>query len=137
MEYEEIIDDIIDKCTRPNVFKFDQTKRLMESIENRYDSHLEFLWEKFPKDAIYRNKSNNKWFALLVALNKSKIGLDEEGEIEIVVMKHDEVSSVIDGKRILEGYHMNKKHWITVPLDGRISDDELFELVENSYNLIS
>ena len=39
--------------------------------------------------------------------------------------------------QILPAWHMNKKHWITVPLDDRISDDELFELVENSYNLIS
>ncbi|MGX8693314.1 MAG: MmcQ/YjbR family DNA-binding protein [Methanobrevibacter sp.] len=94
-------------------------------------------WDKFPKDAIYRNKNNNKWFALLVALDKSKIGLEGEGEIEIVVIKHDNTSKVIDDKLILEGYHMNKKHWITVPLDDRISDGELFKLVENSYRLIS
>ena len=137
MEYEDIITDIIDKCTKPNVFKFAQSKRLMQSIENKYDTHLEFLWEKFPKDAIYRNKDTNKWFALLVALDKSKIGLKGEGEIEIVVMKNDDVSNVVDSKVILEGYHMNKKHWITVPLDDRISDEELFRLIDVSYNLIS
>lgn len=137
MEYEEIIQDVIDRCTKPNVFKFPQSKRLMDTVEKRYGSNLEFLWERFPKDAIYRNKTNNKWFALLVALDKSKIGLEGEGEIEIVVIKHDDASSVIDGDVILEGYHMNKKNWITVPLDDRISDEELFKLVENSYNLIS
>lgn len=137
IEYESIITDIIEKCTRSNVFKFFQTKRLMDRVEKRYDTDLEFLWEKFPKDAIYRNKRSNKWFVLLVALDKSKINLDGEGEIEIAVLKHDNVSNVIDGKSILEGYHMNKKHWITVPLDDRISDEKLFELVENSYNLIS
>ncbi|MBR2557951.1 MAG: MmcQ/YjbR family DNA-binding protein [Methanobrevibacter sp.] len=137
MEYEEIIQDVIDKCTKPNVFKFPQTKRLMDAVEKRYGCNLEFLWEKFPKDAIYRNKDTNKWFALLVALDKSKIGLEGEGEIEIVVLKHNDVSSVIDGDVILEGYHMNKKNWITIPLDDRISDEELFKLVEISYNLIS
>ena len=137
IEYESIITDIIEKCTRSNVFKFFQTKRLMDRVEKRYNTDLEFLWEKFPKDAIYRNKRSNKWFVLLVALDKSKINLDGEGEIEIAVLKHDNVSNVIDGKSILEGYHMNKKHWITVPLDDRISDEKLFELVENSYNLIS
>lgn len=137
VEYEEIIKDIIDTCTRPNVFKFSQTKRLMDSVEKKYNSRLEFLWEKFPKDAIYRNSTTNKWFALLVALDKSKIGLEGEGEIEIVVLKHDDASSVIDGEIIFEGYHMNKKYWITVPLDERIEDEELFKLVEKSYNLIS
>ena len=137
MEYEEMIADIIDKCTMSNVFRFPQSKRLMREVENRYGSDLEFLWERFPKDAIYRNNENGKWFVLLVALEKSKIGLEGKGEIEIAVLKHDDVSDVIDGKLILEGYHMNKKHWITVPLDDRISDDELFELVGNSYSLIS
>lgn len=137
MEYESIINDVIDKCTIPNVFKFPQSKRLMKHVENRYNSNLEFLWEKFPKDAIYRNSSNNKWFALLVALDKTKIGLEGEGEIEIVVLKHDNVSNIIDGELVLEGYHMNKKYWITVPLDDRISDSELFKLVETSYSLIS
>ena len=137
IEYESIITDIIEKCTRSNVFKFSQTKRLMDRIEKRYNTELEFLWEKFPKDAIYRNKTNNKWFALLVALDKSKIGLEGEQEIEIAVIKHDNVSNIIDGESILEGYHMNKKYWITLPLDDRISDEKLFELVDNSYNLIS
>lgn len=137
IEYEEIIEDIIEKCTRSDVFRFEQTKRLMDMVEKKYRSRLEFLWEKFPKDAIYRNSTNNKWFALLVALDKSKIGLEGEGEIEIVVIKHEDASGVIDGEVIFEGYHMNKKHWITLPLDGRISDEKLFELVENSYNLIS
>ena len=98
---------------------------------------MEFLWEKFPKDAIYRNKDTNKWFALLVALDRSKIGLEGEGEIEIVVMKNDDVPNVVDGEIILEGYHMNKKNWITVPLDERISDEELFRLVDVSYTLVS
>ncbi|MBE6504173.1 MAG: hypothetical protein E7Z73_00315 [Methanobrevibacter millerae] len=137
IEYESIITDIIEKCTRSNVFKFSQTKRLMDRIEKRYNTELEFLWEKFPKDAIYRNKTNNKWFALLVVLDKSKIGLEGEEEIEIAVIKHDNVSNIIDGESILEGYHMNKKYWITLPLDDRISDEKLFELVDNSYNLIS
>lgn len=137
IEYESIITDIIEKCTRSNVFKFSQTKRLMDRIEKKYNTELEFLWEKFPKDAIYRNKTNNKWFALLVALDKSKICLEGEEEIEIAVIKHDNVSNVIDGESILEGYHMNKKYWITLPLDDRISDEKLFELVDNSYNLIS
>lgn len=136
-EYESIIEDIISKCTRFDVFKFPQSKRLMEYVENKYCSDLEFLWEKFPKDAIYRNKNNNKWFALLVSLDKTKIGIDDEGEIEIVVLKHDNASKIIDGKLVLEGYHMNKKYWITIPLDDRISDEELFKLVENSYSLIS
>ncbi|MFW5748809.1 MAG: MmcQ/YjbR family DNA-binding protein [Chloroflexota bacterium] len=34
------------------------------------------------------------------------------------------------------GYHMNKRHWNTVIIDGTISDDEIFEMIDNSYMLV-
>jgi predicted DNA-binding protein (MmcQ/YjbR family) len=35
------------------------------------------------------------------------------------------------------GYHLNKKHWITVSLDGSVSDKLLFQWTDNSYNLVA
>jgi len=35
------------------------------------------------------------------------------------------------------GYHMNKKHWITVQMDGSIPDKLLRQWVEDSYNLVA
>lgn len=37
---------------------------------------------------------------------------------------------------IVPGYHMNKKHWNTVTLDGSISAEEVWEMVDHSYNLV-
>jgi predicted DNA-binding protein (MmcQ/YjbR family) len=34
------------------------------------------------------------------------------------------------------GYHMNKKHWNTVLLDGSIPDKELFLWIDHSYDLV-
>ena len=34
------------------------------------------------------------------------------------------------------GYHMNKKHWNTVVVDGSLSDTELYELIDHSYHLV-
>lgn len=38
---------------------------------------------------------------------------------------------------VVPGYHMNKKHWITVMMDGSISDKLLCQWIDNSYNLVS
>lgn len=35
---------------------------------------------------------------------------------------------------VTRGFHMNKKHWITVRLDGDVLPDLLAELVEDSYD---
>ena len=34
------------------------------------------------------------------------------------------------------GYHMNKKHWNTIELDGSLSDDFVRELIRQSYDLV-
>ena len=39
-------------------------------------------------------------------------------------------------KAITPGYHMNKRHWNTITLDGSISDKEIFSMIDDSYNLV-
>jgi predicted DNA-binding protein (MmcQ/YjbR family) len=38
---------------------------------------------------------------------------------------------------VLPGYHMNKKHWNTVIVDGRLSAKQLKELIDDSYALVA
>lgn len=37
---------------------------------------------------------------------------------------------------VLPGYHMNKKHWITVLMDGSITDQLIRQWIETSYTLV-
>ncbi len=38
---------------------------------------------------------------------------------------------------VKEGYHMNKQHWITIPLDTKqLSDNEIKDLIKTSYTLV-
>ncbi|MFE0100146.1 MmcQ/YjbR family DNA-binding protein [Streptomyces sp. NPDC059009] len=37
---------------------------------------------------------------------------------------------------IVPGYHMNKRHWNTVTVDGELPDAMVRELVEDSYDLV-
>jgi predicted DNA-binding protein (MmcQ/YjbR family) len=38
---------------------------------------------------------------------------------------------------VIPGYHMNKKHWNTVLLDGSVPDKEVFSWIDHSYDLIT
>jgi predicted DNA-binding protein (MmcQ/YjbR family) len=38
---------------------------------------------------------------------------------------------------VLPGYHLNKKHWNTVICTGQLSNDEVFDLVRHSYELVA
>lgn len=37
---------------------------------------------------------------------------------------------------VLPGYHMNKQHWNTIICDGSVSDKQLQEWIDDSYNLV-
>jgi predicted DNA-binding protein (MmcQ/YjbR family) len=37
---------------------------------------------------------------------------------------------------VLPGYHMNKKHWNTIIVDGFVADKQLKEWIDDSYDLV-
>ena len=37
---------------------------------------------------------------------------------------------------IIPGYHMNKRHWNTVVLDGSVPDDLVLDMIDDSYELV-
>jgi len=37
---------------------------------------------------------------------------------------------------VIPGYHMNKKHWNTIYIDGSVPDKDIFSWVDHSYDLV-
>lgn len=37
---------------------------------------------------------------------------------------------------IKPGYHLNKKHWNTIDIDGSIPEDKIYSLIDLSYDLV-
>ena len=37
---------------------------------------------------------------------------------------------------VLPGYHLNKRHWNTVIIDGSIADETVRDMIEDSYDLV-
>jgi len=86
---------------------------------------------------VFRLKT--KMFALL-SLGKEEQGKEYKSERYYWLnLKCDPDEAVILReifKSIIPGYHMNKRHWITVILDGSVPKGEIERLIENSYQLI-
>ncbi len=136
-EYKRVLASIAEACFEADVFKGDMTRQVIRYVQETYQDELEFLWEKFPDNAIFRRKDNAKWYAALLTVKRQKLGLQGEGTIEIVDlrMQPDELASTVDGKRYFPGFHMNKKHWVTICLDGTVAVKEIFQRIDTSYAL--
>ena len=136
-EYEDAINDIIDKCYKNEVFKSKISKQVIGYVKTKYNRQLEFLWENFSENAIWGREDNNKWFGVMLKVPKRKLGLDSDELIEIIDLRMEEnlIEKIVDNQKYFRGYHMNKKHWITICLDSSVDFNEICTRIDESYNL--
>jgi predicted DNA-binding protein (MmcQ/YjbR family) len=74
-------------------------------------------------------KVAGKMFAL-TALQRAPLEVSLKCEPDLAVQLRDSYSA------IRAGYHLNKRHWNTVRLDGSIPDQLVRDLIEDSYDLV-
>ena len=136
-EYDAVLQGIEQNCFETDVFKQDLTREILKYVKDKYGDEAEYLWADTPDCAIVRRQDNRKWYVLLMTILPKRLGLDGSEPIEIVDLRFDveELPNKIDGKRYFAGYHMNKKHWITILLDGSVPLDEILDYVDKSYSL--
>ena len=132
---QQALEDIRSSCFAVKVFMYPQTKRLVDWISQQYDRPLEYLWDRSPDSGVFRHQIDLKWFGVLMKIDWSKLDARQEGKIEVLNLKLDYVSQLLEESPFYPAYHMNKKYWISIPLDERVEDDHLFELVAKSWAL--
>ena len=137
-EYKKILLDIKDKCYETNYFISNQANRITEYIKEKYCDIPEFLWKKYEGYGVFRNKSNKKWYAIIMNIDKSKIA-NSSGEIEIINLKLDpkDINALLNKKGFYKAYHMNSNSWISIILDDSIKDEEIIDLINKSYDIIN
>lgn len=137
LAYEDLAARILHDCYDKAIFTAAQTQEVIAFAARTWGNEPEYLWEKFPDNAVLRRSDNNKWYAALLTVAKNKLGLDGAEKVEILDIRADpaELQTLIDGTRYFAGYHMNKKHWLTIVLDGRVPTDEIVARLKNSYEL--
>lgn len=136
-EYEQTLRDIADKCFEPDVFKSVQAKELIRHVRDTYGDEPEYLWTKFPDNAVWRRKDTGKWYGALLSVSTSKLGISPGKMAEMIDLRiqPEKIDALIDRKIYFPGWHMNKKHWYTIILDGSVSFEELCQRMDESYKL--
>lgn len=112
--------------TRQEVFKW---------CKQQYGTEPDYPWNDW--NCVLRHKQNNKWYALIMEIEERKLGLDGNRIVDILNVKSDPllIGSLRTQPGFFPAYHMNKDKWISVILDGTVSDDEMKNLIDLSYQL--
>ena len=88
--------------------------------------------ESFPfGDTTLVFKTGNKIF-LLVPLDAGELQFNVKCDPDKAIELRDEFPDAV-----LPGFHMNKKHWNTVIVDGALSSRQILQMIDDSYNLVA
>lgn len=136
-EYELVLEEISAKCFDTEVFKSQQAKEIIAYVKDKYGDEIEYLWQKFPDNAVVRRKDSKKWYVAILTVSRRKLGFDSDQTVEILDLRigPEEMQTTVDNIKYFPGYHMNKKHWITICLDNTVPTKEIYARIDNSYNL--
>jgi len=136
-EYNVVLREIADTCFKPEIYHNPVICAVIKNIKEKYGDEQEFLWRKFPEDSIFRRKDNGRWYVLFLTIARDKIDLEGKDKIEILDVRAtpENLKQLVDGKNYFSGYHMNKKHWLTIVPASEPSLSEILRLVAESYRL--
>ena len=135
-KYIELLTDIRDHCGKDQYFKMPQAQRIGDYILEAYGSAPEFLWPNIPSYAAFRQPGKKKWFAVMgsVPLNRVDRGAKSAQPVEVINVKVDQerIKDYLSQAGIYEAFHMNKKCWVSIILDGTFPDDAIQHMIDDS-----
>lgn len=89
------------------------------------------------ENAVLRHQPSRKWYAVVMNVERQKLGLVGKDTVDVVNVKCDPLltAALRQEKGILPAYHMNKEKWISILLDGSVDAELVKKLLEMSYRL--
>lgn len=116
-----------------------QRERIIEHIRDRYAAEPEHLWARYPNYAVFRQPTSRKWFAIIMDVARKSIDLEGEGTADVMDVKCGQalVGTLLAQEGFRPAYHMSKSSWISVLLDETVPDEQIFPLIELSYDSVA
>ncbi|MBQ8975047.1 MAG: MmcQ/YjbR family DNA-binding protein [Oscillospiraceae bacterium] len=112
-------------------------KELYKYISDQYGDEPDYPWDGYPMNAVFRHRSNRKWYALVMDVPRQRLGQSGEGVVTVMNVKCGPIlmGSYLGCPGILPAYHMNKTNWVSVLLDGSARDGDVIDLLNISYDM--
>ena len=138
-EYAALLERIKTECGTPQLFIHPQSNRIDRLVYETFGEKHDNPFEKYDDIAIYRNPDNRKWYGIIMNIpyNKMFPG-DDERIIEVLNIKIDVTrrEELLREPGIYYAYHMNHDKWVSIVLDGTVSDERIIELMAVSRELV-
>ncbi len=114
-----------------------QADEVANFIEKTFGARGEFLFAD-SDTVVFRKGVRKKWYAVIMTISKEKLGLQSDEKVQVLNVKlsPNDVALIVDFLSYFPAYHMNKKHWCTILLNGTLDTDEICYRIGQSYDLV-
>lgn len=120
-----------------NLWTNDSFKEAVQKyVKKKYGSETEYLWRSSPDAGVFRHNDNQKWYGLVMEVSRSKFGLPEKENVCALNVKIDDPmlrDALLQQNGFFPGYHMSKKSWVSIFLDGTVPLDTVCAMIDISY----
>ncbi len=114
-----------------------QKDDVLQFAKKQYGDEPDYPWKDEPNYAVLRHPNNQKWYALIMKIPKSRLGAPSEENVFVLNVKCEPalIDSLTGQEGIFPAYHMNRSHWISILLDGGVPLAQVLDLLDRSYDL--
>lgn len=116
-----------------------QREQVIRWAMEHFGVEPEYPWPDSPEAFVLRHPNSGKWFGVVMAVGRVRLGLPEEGRADILNVKVDPLllGSLLETPGFLPAYHMNKLHWVSLLLDGPLGEEDILPLLGMSYENVA
>ena len=134
-EFELLIKSILSTCYEKD-YKNDTVHQVINFVKETYNLKPEYLFSDSPNTFVLKHKEA-KWFGIVMDIPYTKVGIDSKEIVYVLNVKvpTEEIPDLIKTPGIVPAYHMNKKYWISILLDGSVDLKIITNLINTSYEL--
>lgn len=132
--YIDLLGEITRRCFVPEPFHGAQANRLSVWIQQEFHDQPEFVFKKLPDYAVFREPQPQKWYGLVMNISWAQLTgktSASQDKVEVIDLRcpQEEQAAVLQLDDVYPGYHLNKKNWVCVLLEGTLTDEALHRLV--------
>ena len=132
-ECRRVLLDIREKCFREEFFISAQANRIAELMKSKYGVSPEIMKFGSASNGVFRNPLTRKWIGMVMLNKRCNVTGDSEEKVECLNLNFKNEAQSYDQKGIYHPYKKKNKNWIVIILDDTLSDREIMNLVDISY----
>ncbi len=125
--YEELLQDIRNRCFIALYYKKKQTNEIIDFIITEYQDFPEFKWIKFPSASVFRNGKNKEPYLYFIELGETGT------EAIYLRLPEDRIRELTGQEGFYPSIFLSDKKWIMIHTDDVFSTEEIRKLIHEVY----